>query len=154
MDTTLGNTVLHNIFAQNHSTSPFFDIALGRKDDIESDGTGMFLVGSHAPGFEAVGKAPVLPTPPDVQWVVPLDGVKLNGDPLPLGRSSIPSAPDGKHIVLLDTGTSVTFMPDAIVDAIYQSIPGSIKALGRWFSPCQGAANVSFVFGCVSYLFV
>jgi saccharopepsin len=61
----------------------------------------------------------------------------------------------GKLAALLDTGTSLAYIPDYITDAIYSSIDGSAYSPddGNWYIPCLSDPTLSITIGLVFPLF-
>ncbi|GJE94323.1 acid protease [Phanerochaete sordida] len=150
-DVTLGRTVLSNIFAQNASLQPSYDLALNRWDDLDEDGTtGELVIGYHDPQYADIAQAPQIPRVIDNQWAGYLDGMKVNGENVPLTQSSY-NTTDGQLIVLFDSGTSDMIIPGPLVDAVYSQIAGSVKVNGTWVAPCYNSANVSLTIGGLDY---
>lgn len=147
-DSTLGRTPLSNIFFQNTSLDTSYDLAIGRKDDLEEYSYGTFIIGGHAPGAENITQAPILPVEVLSQWTVTLEGFSVNGQNRSFGTPSSNSTRPGTLIALIDSGTSNAIMPSDLVEFIYDNVPGSVQGPdGTWYTPCYESANVSFVFG-------
>ena len=70
-------------------------------------------------------------------WEIPLDDISVNGKSLGLtGRT-----------VILDTGTSLTIIPQEDVRVIYNAIPGSSdQGNGIFYLPCKSHDVVSVTF--------
>lgn len=151
-DTTLGESVISNIYQQNTTLPNFFDIHIGRSSDLADVSEGLFSIGEHVPGFEAIDARPKLPRVSAGRWGVPLDAFELNGHAVPFQNVSVvPGAPEGSLIAVLDTGATNALVPQYLVDAIYNSIPGSIfdASIQQWAVPCDGAANLTVFLGYV-----
>lgn len=149
-NTTLGRTVVANIFSQNSSLSPSYDLAFGRAVDNRAEPTdGSFLIGSHAPGRESVAQAPKLPVAAQNSWFVELDGFSVNGVNYTLPINSNASSTTNKIVALLDSGTTGATMTTDMADFISRGIPGAIQKDGAWLVPCYSSANVTFYFGYV-----
>ena len=150
--TTVGRTVLSNVFAQNSSLAPFFDLSLGRALDLEDNGyDGTLLIGTHAPEFAAITQAPQvarvgLANGPG-QWLGYVDGFMINGRNLSLAPSAVKGTPSGKLVALFDSGTSNAAVSPELVDTIGAAIPGSIKVNGTWLTPCYSAVNLTVGIG-------
>ncbi|KAI0652538.1 aspartic peptidase domain-containing protein [Trametes meyenii] len=142
-----------NIWAQNPSVPPYFDILLSRADALanaDAAGDGLFLIGQHAPGYERVAAAPKLPRVDVQHWSVALDGVSINGAPFAFNGSAVAGAPPDTVIATLDTGATLAVVPAALAEAVYGSIPGSVLVEGAqsfWAVPCNSSANVTATFG-------
>ena len=150
----LGDAFITNLFAQNPSSPNNFDVQLGRITFKDPAGTSTFTIGEHAPGFEAVAKAPKLPRVATDHWTLALDAMKVNGSPFKFNKSIVRGAPAGKVLAVLDTGFSLPPLPKAAVDAIYSKIPGAILYSSRdplldgWILPCDfNPVRLSFTFG-------
>ena len=149
-NTPLSRSPLANIFAQNTSLRPFYDVALGRVGDLDEYSRGSFIIGAHAPGFSAVEQAPKLPRVGDGRWTVLIDGIAVNGKNFTFkGKSKVKGVPEGKLLGLLDSGASVPSIPEDAADFLYGSILGSVKHNGLWFVPCEASANVTWYIGYV-----
>ncbi|VDB92470.1 unnamed protein product [Peniophora sp. CBMAI 1063] len=151
---SMGGSVLSNIFAQQPELGNFTTIYLGRTRDGEATGEGIFTVGEYVEGTEDdlqhVESMDVFSFAEGeglVYWALPMDGLIVNGQSISV-NSSLPNAPSGKAIAVLDSGTSQAFVPDYIRDAMYSAYEGAYSVNGSLVLPClNDAANVSFVFG-------
>ncbi|GJE94321.1 acid protease [Phanerochaete sordida] len=150
---TLGRSVMANIFAQNASMEASYDLTLGRKvDDEESSSAGgTFIIGYHDPRYSNITQAPQIPKVVADEWAGYLDGMTVNGENIPLPASHIAHTPPGKLVALFDSGTSNVLVPPSLADAVYSQIAGSIKVGDSWLIPCYSAANVTFVIGGMTY---
>lgn len=146
----LGRSFITNLFAENSSLPNNFDISLGREDAVE-DGSGTFIISGHAPSFVNVTEAPQLPRIGTDRWTFAVDEMRVNGESVPFNKSSVAAAPDGKLVALLDTGFSFPPLPRAAVDAIYNTIPGSVFSVvnNGYYVPCNSTTMISFFLGCV-----
>ncbi len=126
----LGRSFITNLFAQNSSLPNNFDVSLGREDAVE-DGSGTFVISNHAHSFVDVTEAPKMPRIGTDRWTFAVDGMRVNGESVPFNKSSVAGAPDGKLVALLDTGFSFPPLPRAAVDAIYNTIPGSVFSVSN-----------------------
>lgn len=149
-DTTLGRSPLANIFNQNTSTKPVFDVSLGRSSDLDEFSDGVFVIGTHAPEYASVEQAPKLPQITEGRWSTVVDGLSVNGKNLTFTtKPELPTVPAGKLSAYMDTGTSFPEVPAEIANFIYGNIPGSVNSNGTWFVPCQSGANLTWYLGCV-----
>lgn len=151
-NTTLGRSPLANIFAQDASLQPFYDVTLGRVDDLDEDSQGSLVIGSHPPEFAAVENAPKLPQVTEGRWSVLVDGIAVNGRMFAFrDKSQVEAVPRGKLVGYVDTGISRPVIPPDAAAFLYGSIPGSVEHNGIWFLPCQASANLTWFLG---YVFV
>lgn len=153
---TPGANPIYNIFAQNPSASPFFDMQLHRATDAAEAPSGSLIVGTHMSGFESVGAQPHLPLAVPGRLGVVLDEMRVNGKAFAFAKSVVPGLASGKIAAVIDSGYTYPPLPPAAVDFIYSSIPGSVFFTrgGNWIVPCNETTDVTFTFGCVSWLVV
>ncbi|TFY71525.1 hypothetical protein EVG20_g1470 [Dentipellis fragilis] len=160
-DTTVGRTALSNIFAQNTSVPNFITFLLGRSGDLDDITNGVFTISEYADGYGNIEKAPKLSRfPPQVpQWSTLLDGMHVNGEAYPW-NSTVPSllppgvnvaVPQGKAVVLLDSGYTLPQLPADAINFIYGKIPGATSFDGTWIVPCNTSVNLTFTFGGQEY---
>ncbi|KAI0633845.1 aspartic peptidase domain-containing protein [Trametes polyzona] len=154
----LGLGTITNVIAQDRFKPGYFDLHLGRTDENNTDHDPHFLIGQHAPGFEAVTSAPKLERVDDRHWTVALDGVTINGKAFEFNKSAVAGVPAGKVGATFDSGYTTSVFPDALIDAIYSSIPGAVKytnaipgtdnpAGNNWILPCNASTNLTFILG-------
>ena len=147
---TVGRPPISNILAQNTSTASVFDVALNRLGDLQEVADGTFIIGGHAPGFEAVEQAPILPQTIVGRWSTLVDGFSVNGERFTFTtKAKSKGVPANKLLAFMDTGTALPEIPQDAIDFIYSSIPGSVKASGIWYVPCRNAANLTWDIGYV-----
>jgi saccharopepsin len=154
-DTVLGRTPLSNIFEQDPDLPNNLDLFLQRSGDLETSNNGTFLIGEHAEGFEDIVNRPKLFTSVEARWTIPLDGISVNGKPLTLPKSTLPTLRSANSTQLganMDTGSSNVFITAELMSAIYSAIPGAVQLdptepTSTWIVPCKNAANVTFDFG-------
>lgn len=103
---TWGRSVLSNIFAQNPSGSDYIGISLSRTGDQEGTADGSLTIAEYDSDYAAVANAPkLMQTPPNTgEWNVVLDAFWVGGKQI-TWPSTLSTAPAGKTIVLLDTGS-------------------------------------------------
>ena len=65
--------------------------------------------------------------------------------------SSVRNQTEGQTLANLDTGTSLSQIPQTYAAAIYGDVPGAqlYSSSGIYVLPCDTKINVSFVFGYV-----
>ncbi|KIJ08939.1 hypothetical protein PAXINDRAFT_172713 [Paxillus involutus ATCC 200175] len=76
----------------------------------------------------------------------------ISGLPTSQGhQSTLRGTQRGQAITLIDSGTSLAYIPSDAVDGIYSVIEGAVhvktKDQDSWYVPCIGQANLSFIFG-------
>ncbi|KAM5543337.1 hypothetical protein V8D89_003211 [Ganoderma adspersum] len=142
------------LFTQNASLPNNFDIQLSRPETELSDtADGLFVISSHAAGFENVTGAPKLSRVAPAHWSVAMDEMLINGQSFSFNKSRVAGAPPGKIVAALDTGSLLSALPPAAVDAIYGSVPGAVydNVTEAWLVPCDRSPNLTFVFGGQSF---
>ena len=107
-----GRSLLFNAFNLNSSEPNFITFALQRSTDPSDDTEGMFTIGEVDPTYSAIENSPSLPTFPQVspkRWNVLLESVFIGSETIGLS-SNVSGAPSGTSVVLLDSGTSYTYV--------------------------------------------
>ncbi|KAH7909605.1 aspartic peptidase domain-containing protein [Hygrophoropsis aurantiaca] len=154
INSKIAQPLMANIFAQqpNAAAPAFVALALERTPDKENTAGGVLSIGQYDPRFAHVSATPRYALAPadSARWTIALGGVHVNGRSATDGlKSGVPKA--DVAIALIDSGTSLAYVPRAVVDAIYGSIGGAVHITQQgeesWFVPCLGQANVSFTFG-------
>ncbi|KAI0053640.1 acid protease [Auriscalpium vulgare] len=145
-----GRSLLYNLFADNPSEPNYIAFSLQRSNDPEAEVEGTFLVGETDPQYAAVNDTTPIPTFPLVnpnRWNILLDAVIVGSTVVPV-TSVVPNAPTNKAVVLLDSGTSYSYAPSDVCQAIYGNIPGAAydSALGQWSVPCNAEIDVALQF--------
>ncbi|KAG2160117.1 aspartic peptidase domain-containing protein [Suillus bovinus] len=149
---TAGRPIIANLFEQNPSTPNFMALALERTTDNENTSGGAITIGEYDPQFKDVSGTPKYPLAPSTssRWTIALSGMQVNGHNVKL-ESVVKGSKKGTAISLIDSGTSLAYIPSDAVDAIYGAITGSIhiqtNGQNFWVVPCLGLANLSFSFG-------
>ncbi|KII87031.1 hypothetical protein PLICRDRAFT_663523 [Plicaturopsis crispa FD-325 SS-3] len=143
---------LSSLFTQGtqEENTNFIGLALERSEDQENVSGGILSIGEYDPRFPLIANATPIALASASRWTIPLEGLAINGKPAPLA-SSVRHAKPGTSIALIDSGTTLAYIPEATVDAIYGAIPGS-KHLTHdgnnvWLVPCLASANVTLQFG-------
>jgi predicted aspartyl protease len=111
------------------------------------------LIGEIDPEFVRIEDTPKIPTFPESnpnRWNVLIDAIMV-GQNVTIPTSKIAGAPSGKAVGLLDTGTSYTYVPTEIAQAIYGSVSGATydTATGYWKVPCNVEVDVAIQIGSV-----
>lgn len=152
-------SVMANMFVQHPSTPLLIGLALERSDNGEETAGGFFTIGEYDPQFSNVTYAPRIPVTPTStsRWTVAMDVMTINGKHYPL-KSTVQGTKKDQAIALIDSGTSLAYIPADAVDAIYSQFNGSVHVKrsdqDAWFVPCLGQVNLSFTFAYVRRLFV
>ncbi|EIN10744.1 acid protease [Punctularia strigosozonata HHB-11173 SS5] len=147
-----GRSILYNAFLDNPSEPNFIAFALQRSTDNSTDDVeGMFSIGEVEEGYEDVNKSVALPTWPVAypkRWNVLLEAVIVGNTTLSVS-TTVSGAPSNRAVALLDSGTSYTYAPTDIVQAIYGSIKGASydSSLGQWVVPCNQEIDMALQFG-------
>ncbi|KAJ7728100.1 aspartic peptidase domain-containing protein [Mycena metata] len=150
-DTTVGQPFLFNMFDSSPDQENFIAISLSRTDDLEGSADASFTINELDDTYAAVNTTPPIGiTPPDGQrWMIPLDGITVNGNAVALTPSKVAQTPSGKMAVLLDTGTPTAGVPTELLNAIYGNIPRALYSASQkvWVVPCNTTAIVTLTFG-------
>lgn len=145
-----GRSLLYNMFEANPSEPNFLSFALQRSTDSGDEVEGSFAIGEYEPKYIAVANQTAIPTWPVThpsRWNVLLDAVIINhaNDTILIPTTTVVGAPKNKAVVLMDSGSSFTYAPKAICDAIYGDIPGAYydSQIGQWVIPCSYEVNMA-----------
>jgi hypothetical protein len=151
---TSTQSVMANMFAQ-HSTPYLIGLALERSDDGEETAGGYLSIGEYDPRYSNVTYTPKVPVTPTSasRWTIAMDAMTINEKRVALS-SAVKGTKKGQAIALIDSGTSLAYIPSDAVTAIYSQFDGSVHVKtadqDAWFVPCLGQVNLSFTFACVS----
>ncbi|KAF7352792.1 Acid protease [Mycena venus] len=146
-----GRSLLFNLFQDNPSEPNFIAFALQRSTDASDTIEGSFSIGETEPEYSAVLKGPAIPTWPvssPSRWNVLLEAL-LVGNTVVTPNTSVVGAPANRAVVLLDSGTSYSYAPPDICQAIYGGVPGAQynASLGQWTVPCSAEVDIALQFG-------
>ncbi|KAI0693590.1 aspartic peptidase domain-containing protein [Cytidiella melzeri] len=146
-----GRSLLHNLFADNTNEPNFISFALQRTADNNNDVQGTFSIGEVSPQYASVLNNDPLPTFPEAypsRWNVLVDALIVGSKTVPVS-TVVTGAPAGKAVVLLDSGTSFTYAPEAVCTAIYGAVPGASydSSIGQWIVPCDVEIDIALQFG-------
>ncbi|KZP14519.1 acid protease [Athelia psychrophila] len=148
--------LMYNIFDQHPTLPKFIAISVERSNDKEEESGGSLSIGEYDPSFSAVAESPMIPVahPQAARWTVAIDGMHINNKKYGL-TSRVEGAAPGTSIALIDSGTSLAYIPGAAVDYIYENIPGSMRlpknGQSSWAVPCMEPANLTFFLGGDSF---
>ncbi|KAJ6485016.1 aspartic peptidase domain-containing protein, partial [Mycena vitilis] len=148
---TTGRSLLYNLFQVNPSEPNFIAFSLQRSSDTSDTIEGTFSIGEYEPQYAAVMNETAIPTWPVAypnRWNVLLEAL-LVGSTVVTPTSTVVGAPSNRAVVLLDSGTSYSYAPTAICDAIYGGVPGAQynASLGQWTVPCDAEVDIALQFG-------
>lgn len=112
-----GQSVLQNIFDQHPYQPNFIGISLSRSEDREDTADGSITIGEYDDDYAAIVSAPrLLQYPPNGgRWSTLLNDIIVNGQSVLMG-SRLKGVPQGRIVVLLDTGTPYATLPVHIAD--------------------------------------
>jgi hypothetical protein len=125
-----------------------------RSNDMERTSGGLLSVNEYDPRFATVANTPKFPLAPtgSSRWTIALDNLNMNGQIFDL-TSHVHGAASNTSIALIDSGTSLAYIPVSAVDFIYESIEGAVhlqdKDKNIWVVPCLQPANLTLSFGYV-----
>ena len=142
-----GRSFLFNAFSVNPQEPNFISFALSRSGDNEDEVNGAMTIGEYVEEYKQIDQTPAIPTWPTKQpkrWNVLLEAVLVGPKPVTV-TSKIPNAPVNRAVVLLDTGTSYTYAPPEVCEAIYSGVPGAkYDSTSRlWLIPCDQEVDVA-----------
>ncbi|THH19776.1 hypothetical protein EW146_g1452 [Bondarzewia mesenterica] len=145
-----GRSLLYNLFNDNPTEPNFVAFSLQRSLDPTDDIEGTFLVGEVEPQYIAVNQTTAIPTFPansPTRWTVLLDALMVGTDTIEV-TSTVSGAPFNRAVVLVDSGTSYTYAPTEICDAIYGGVSGAKydSSLGQWTLPCDAEIDMALQF--------
>ena len=143
--------VIYNIFGQNSTMPRLTSILLERSDDMETTAGGQMTVGEYVQGYTDIGQSMnnFLAPPNTSRWTIAMDQLSINGNQFPM-TSSVFGATLNTSIALIDSGTSLAYIPQAAVNFIYGNIAGAVHLQkdGKdvWLVPCLQPANLTLSF--------
>ncbi|KAF8556844.1 acid protease, partial [Imleria badia] len=149
-------SVMANMFAQHRNTPHLIGLALERSKDGEDTSGGYLSIGEYDPQYKNVTYMPKIPITPTStsRWTIAMDAMMVNIKRVPL-NSAVKGTKKGQAIALIDSGTSLAYIPSDAVDAIYSQFNGAVHVKtarqDAWFVPCLTQVNLSFTFGNVTY---
>jgi saccharopepsin len=147
-----GRSLLFNLFETNPTEPNFIAFALQRNSDTTDDVEGSFSIGELEPKYAHVSGNERIPTWPisnPYRWNLLLDAVIVN-DTITVPTTNVVGAPSNKAVVLMDSGSSYTYAPKEICDAIYSGVPGAsydASIGGYWRVPCATEIDMALQIG-------
>lgn len=155
---TKAQPVIYSIFNQNPTSPRFISLSIDRSDDMERTSGGVLSISEYDPRYATIANTTKHSLAPinSSRWTIAMDKLEMNGENYNL-TSEVQRAAANTSIALIDSGTSLGYIPVSAVDFIYGNIAGAVH-LRRgdedvWIVPCLEAANLTFSFGYVAYVF-
>lgn len=95
-------------------------------------------------------KIPTWPEHHPKRWNVLIESIIVGDKHIPI-TTTVPNVPRNRAVALLDSGTSFTYAPPEVVDAIYKDIPGASfnDEIGQWIVPCNAEIDMALQIKCV-----
>ncbi|KAI0077994.1 acid protease [Panus rudis PR-1116 ss-1] len=149
-----GLPFLNHMFNLDPTTENFVTFLLSRTAAGDVDG-GQLTIGKLIDNLTAVTSEPKLPIHTSGAWITGADAIIVNGQHLNI-QSTISDTsiiPAGQMAALLDTGTSLTYVPREFVDTMFKNLPGATynEEVGGYNIPCDTKMNVSISFSGKEY---
>ncbi|KAG1820188.1 aspartic peptidase domain-containing protein [Suillus subaureus] len=144
-----GRSLLYNLFQDNPSEPNFIALSLQSTSDDDQI-TGSFAIGKTEPQYSNVtstNKISTWPVDSPTRWNVLLDSFIVGTETYSVS-TGVQGAPSNKAVVLLDSGTSYTYAPTDVCQAIYGGISGAQynSVLGQWTVPCNAEIDMALQF--------
>ena len=142
-----GRSFLFNAFSINPQEPNFISFALSRYGDDQDEVDGAMTIGEYVEEYKQVEQTPAISTWPvndPKRWNVLLEAIHVGTNPVTL-TSKTANAPANRAVVLLDTGTSYTYAPPEVCEAIYSGVPGAKYDSNSqlWLIPCDQEVDVA-----------
>ncbi|KIK68172.1 hypothetical protein GYMLUDRAFT_37012 [Collybiopsis luxurians FD-317 M1] len=152
-DSSSGRSLLYNMFTKNPSEPNFIAFALERSSDDNADSDdiqGSFSVGEYDPSYAQVANNTAIPTWPTVspkRWSLLLDAYMVGSDTT-TPTTQVADVPSNRAVVVLDTGTSWSYVPSDVASVIYGGVSGAQynSDLGQWVLPCDAEIDMALQF--------
>lgn len=149
-----GRSLLYNMFMQNPSEPNFIAFALERSTDDNADSDdveGSFSVGEYDPAHVGVANTTAIPTWPVLspkRWSLLLEAYMIGSVTL-LPTTQVADVPSNRAVVVLDTGTSWSYVPSDVANNIYSGVSGAqfSSGIGQWVLPCDAEVDMALQFG-------
>lgn len=147
-----GRTFLYNAFEQDKTEPNFISFSLQDDADPDDDVQGFFSIGEYDPKYTAVQNSSSISTWPvsyPTRWSVLLDALLVGSSQVVPVSTTVSGAPSNKAVVVLDSGTSYTYAPTDVCNAIYGGISGANydASIGQWVVPCDAEVDIALQFG-------
>ncbi|KIM80490.1 hypothetical protein PILCRDRAFT_822588 [Piloderma croceum F 1598] len=158
-----GDTAVDRIFNQNHSSSNFISVLLGRSDDPDNPWPGDITVGTVMEGYEEILNQPKLDVATakngNQHWSVVIDPdgiIGPNGEAVPV-QTTVSSTKNSTQLTgFFDTGFTLPQVPANVAQFIYSQIEGATlvndSSIGPiWTMGCDKEVNISIKAGGQNY---
>lgn len=144
-----GRSLLYNLFQDNPSEPNFIAFSLQSTSD-DDQVSGSFAIGeteSQYSNVTSTNKIPTWPVNSPTRWNVLLDSYIVGTETYTVS-TGVEGAPSNKAVVLLDSGTSYTYAPTEVCQAIYGGVSGAQynSVLGQWTVPCDTEIDMALQF--------
>lgn len=122
-------------------------MALERENDQANSVQGSLGVGEVADEYSNItttAHIPLFPPQGSTRWTVLLDSFAVNGVEQTV-TSVVTDVPDGRVSVLLDSGTTYSYAPPAVANAIYSGVSGAVlnTTTNTWQVPCSAGIRLT-----------
>ncbi|TDL14681.1 acid protease [Rickenella mellea] len=146
-----GRSLLFNAFQTDKSQPNMISFSLQRSSNPADSGSGTFSIGEYEPAYAAVANEPMIPTWPlddPSRWTVLMDSFTVGSQTFSVSTNVV-GAPVKNAVVLVDSGTSYTYLPQDAARAIYGGVTGAhfSDSLGQWVVPCDAEIDLALQFG-------
>lgn len=144
-----GRSFLFNAFSINPQEPNFISFVLSRSSDdqLQDEVNGVMTISEYVPEYQQIEQTPAISTWPienPTRWNILLEAVLVGPTSIRV-TSKITNAPVNRAVVLLDTGTSYTYAPPEVCEAIYGGVPGAQydPTAQLWLIPCNQEVDVA-----------
>lgn len=148
---------IYNIFDQYPNSPNFIGLSIERSGDGEHTAGGILSINEYDPRFEAAANTTKISLAPAdcSRWTIPMDGLSMDGQKFSL-TSHVEGVAENTSIALIDSGTSLAYIPEPAVDFIYGNMDGAVhfqrNDMNMWVVPCLQPVDLAFSFGYVNVL--
>ncbi|EGN93043.1 hypothetical protein SERLA73DRAFT_64735, partial [Serpula lacrymans var. lacrymans S7.3] len=141
-----GRSLLHNLFQDNPQEPNYIAFSLQSSVDSADNIPGVFSIAQYA-NVTSANKLSTWPVTSPSRWNVLLDSFIVGTQTYSVS-TGVKGAPSNQAVVLLDSGTSYTYAPTEVCQAIYGNISGAQynSGLGQWVVPCDAEIDMALQF--------
>ncbi|KAJ7733727.1 aspartic peptidase domain-containing protein [Mycena maculata] len=141
-------TFFENLMENGMLPAPMFSVHLARNQESGSE-----VCFGCLDNTKTLGPVNWVPVLSKTYWSISMDGIGINGTLMPTNLVAAYSLTFSK---IIDTGTTLIYLPDEVACAFYDMIPDSKHApeYGPEFFtfPCSATLNIQFSFGGRSFV--
>jgi len=146
-NSTTGRSLLYNLFSDNPKEPNFIAFSLQRSLDQNGSADGSFAVGEYDPRYQSVANTTAIPTFPVTspkRWSILVDSIVVGSKQISV-TTTVAGAPGNKAVALLDSGTSYSYAPTEVCQAIYGGVTGAKfdSSAGQWIVPCEAEIDMA-----------